>query len=262
MRLSCLLATAFLTFAPAAQEPTPAPAVPTRVAFAATDGYPLDVCIVSGKELKADAKRVEIGGRAYRTCCGQCATKIEKDPETYAKKLDAAVVAAQTARYPLTACPISGKPLGSMGEPHALVVGNQLVKLCCKDCETGARAKIAAIGTQVQNEVATQQSPAYSAKVCPVSGNQITEKAALVVHGTSLVKLCCEGCLETFSQQPNAMTVKALGAVQSKAGAGAPAQDEGSCCGVEAAKSGGSCCGGEGKSGGSCCETPAQPAKK
>ena len=36
--------------------------------------------------------------------------------------------------YPLKTCIISGEKLGSMGKPPVLVVDNQEVKFCCKNC--------------------------------------------------------------------------------------------------------------------------------
>jgi hypothetical protein len=59
---------------------------------------------------------------------------LQKTPATYAAKLDAAVIAAQKASYALDVCPISGKKLGSMGEPKDVVVANRLVRLCCGGC--------------------------------------------------------------------------------------------------------------------------------
>ena len=37
-------------------------------------------------------------------------------------------------------CAVAGKPLGSMGPPLKLMVKNQAVFLCCKGCETKAKA--------------------------------------------------------------------------------------------------------------------------
>jgi hypothetical protein len=36
--------------------------------------------------------------------------------------------------YPLDVCVVSGKPLGSMGEPFTFVHEGQEIKLCCEPC--------------------------------------------------------------------------------------------------------------------------------
>jgi YHS domain-containing protein len=36
-------------------------------------------------------------------------------------------------------CPVSGKTLGSMGEPHPVSVNDQTVFLCCPSCEESIR---------------------------------------------------------------------------------------------------------------------------
>ncbi len=36
--------------------------------------------------------------------------------------------------YPLDVCVVSGKPLGSMGEPFSFVHEGQEIKLCCEPC--------------------------------------------------------------------------------------------------------------------------------
>ena len=36
-------------------------------------------------------------------------------------------------------CPITGKPLGSMGKPFKLTLGDQPVFLCCDGCEDRAK---------------------------------------------------------------------------------------------------------------------------
>lgn len=36
--------------------------------------------------------------------------------------------------YPLDVCVVSGKKLGSMGEPHVFVYKGQQVKMCCDHC--------------------------------------------------------------------------------------------------------------------------------
>ena len=53
----------------------------------------------------------------------------------FLKNLDAAVIKAQSADYPLQYCAVlKGSKLGSMGAPVEIVVANRLVKFCCAGC--------------------------------------------------------------------------------------------------------------------------------
>ena len=49
--------------------------------------------------------------------------------------MDDAIVAAQSADYPLDVCVVSGEVLGDdHGEPIDLVVENRMFRVCCKSC--------------------------------------------------------------------------------------------------------------------------------
>jgi YHS domain-containing protein len=98
--------------------------------------YPLDICIVSGGKLGSMGEPVlyEYEGREIRFCCKGCIGLFEKDPETYLKKMDKAIIAAELEVYALRTCVVSGDTLGTMGEPVDLVHDSQLVRLCCAGC--------------------------------------------------------------------------------------------------------------------------------
>ena len=132
MKYSLVLALTFLVLAtssPFAEETAPMPV---------GDAYPLDTCPVSGKKLGSMGDPVILmhEGREIRLCCGGCVAKVKADPAAVMAKVDAAIIAAQKADYPLDVCPVSGKKLGS-GDmtPVDIVVGNRLVRLCCADCK-------------------------------------------------------------------------------------------------------------------------------
>jgi len=101
---------------------------------AQTPYYPLKECVVSGHGADGEWLDVISQNRLYRLCCTDCEPMLRESPGEYLAKLDAAVIAAQKPNYPLDTCPISGKKLGSMGEPKNVVVGNRLVRLCCSGC--------------------------------------------------------------------------------------------------------------------------------
>ena len=100
--------------------------------------YPLDTCLVTGEKLAGDMGQpidYIYKNRLVRFCCKGCIEKFEKDPGQYIAALDKAVVEKQKEKYPLDACVVSGDKLGGgMGEPIDHVVGNRLVRLCCRGC--------------------------------------------------------------------------------------------------------------------------------
>jgi len=102
--------------------------------------YPLSECVVSGEAFGGDMGEpidVVYGNRLIRFCCKGCIKDFKQDPETYLNKLDAAVIESQKDSYPITTCVVSGEALGGdMGEPYDYVVGNRLVRFCCKMCDT------------------------------------------------------------------------------------------------------------------------------
>jgi YHS domain-containing protein len=103
--------------------------------------YPLETCLVSGEKLGSMGEPVDhiYRNRLVRFCCEHCIRDFEKDPAKHIAKLDEAVRAKQGASYALTTCPVSGEKLSESEKPYEMVVGNRLVKLCCKDCEPGFR---------------------------------------------------------------------------------------------------------------------------
>jgi YHS domain-containing protein len=98
--------------------------------------YPLDTCPVSGGKLGSMGEPVNYlhENRLVRFCCKGCVPAFKKSPAKYLKKLDEAVIAQQSAQYPLETCPVSKMKLGKMGEPYNYVYANQLVRFCCKGC--------------------------------------------------------------------------------------------------------------------------------
>lgn len=182
--------------------------------------YPLDVCIASDKKLGDDAVTFEAGGRTFKTCCEKCQAKIEKDPAPFVEKLDAAVAAAVTAaqlpQYPLEVCPISGKKLGSMGDPIQLVLDGTLVQLCCKGCIKKANAGAVAIVERIHDAAYAAQAKAYPLKNCVISDHELGADAVSVMVGTKLVRLCCKDCIEDVSKDPAAALAKVAAAMTPK----------------------------------------------
>jgi YHS domain-containing protein len=97
--------------------------------------YPLDTCVVSGDKLGKDAVDVVYMNRLVRVSSEDHRATLLKEPAKYVAKLEAAVIERQKPSYPVTTCVVSGEKLGGeMGDPVDLVVGNRLVRFCCKSC--------------------------------------------------------------------------------------------------------------------------------
>jgi len=99
------------------------------------DYYPTENCIVSNEPLGESPVDFVYRNRLVRFCCKGCRGDFVKDPDTYLKKLDAAVIEKQGQDYSLTTCPVSKQKLGSMGDPVDVVIANRLVRLCCAGCK-------------------------------------------------------------------------------------------------------------------------------
>lgn len=99
--------------------------------------YALQTCPVSGEKLGGMGEPVDFvyKNRLVRFCCPSCQTDFLKDPAKYVAKLDAAAIKAQSKNYAPKTCVVSGDEFGGkMGDPIDHVIGNRMVRLCCKGC--------------------------------------------------------------------------------------------------------------------------------
>jgi len=96
--------------------------------------YPMQTCPVSGDPLGDEPVNYVYENRLVRFCCEICIDTFLSDPGSVLAQINAAAVAVQMPDYPAENCPITGRPLGSMGKPIDMMVGHQLVRLCCSGC--------------------------------------------------------------------------------------------------------------------------------
>lgn len=185
-----------------AQDKQPAKGAETAPYTAKPELYPFDTCIVSGEKLDATAVTFTVGGSTFKTCCDKCKAKVEKDPATYAKKLEAGIIAAQLGHYPLTKCAVAGTKLGDMGKPVQLVLEGTLVQLCCSHCQEKAVAKAPAMAAKVRDAAYEAQSKTYPLDTCIVGGEKLGKDAVSVMYGTTLVRFCCSNCIAKFEKSP------------------------------------------------------------
>jgi Cu(I)/Ag(I) efflux system membrane fusion protein len=115
------------------------------------------VCPVTGALLGSMGRpyKTMLGERAVFLCCKGCEGAVQKDPEGMLKKLDessGAHAPGQPSAEERTnidklppderelalaqrVCPVTGEPLGSMGVPCKMKVGERVIFLCCEGCE-------------------------------------------------------------------------------------------------------------------------------
>jgi YHS domain-containing protein len=98
------------------------------------DGYALKTCPVSGEELGGMGEPMSYvhGTRLVKLCCKNCVEGFKKDPAKAMAKVDAALIAAQKATYPLKTCLVSGEEIKDEGFDH--LYGTRLTRFCCEKC--------------------------------------------------------------------------------------------------------------------------------
>lgn len=191
-------------------------ASPPAHPWISTDAYPLDTCIVSGRALGEEVIRVEAAGRTFKFCSVGCLEKLAKDPESCARKLDQAAIALQLPDYPLERCPISGKELGATVKPVDVVLDGHLVRLCSEACTKAAVARKVQIVADIEAAATAKQRGGYPLTACLSTGEPLQPETTIeVVHGTTLLRLGGQECLQDLDRRPAAF-IRELRAARAK----------------------------------------------
>jgi len=199
------LAVLFSGVALAGQQQDPAkaaaPSSDAKVIAQQLPSYPLTTCPISEEPLESMGKAVDIvhEGHLVRFCCKNCLGKFKKDPAPVLKTIEDAVVAQQLPKYPLTTCPVSGDALSD--KAVNFVQGTRLVRFCCKDCVEGFAKEPAKFMGAVDKALIADQKKTYPVSTCVVSGEAL-ESGFDYLHGTRLVRFCCEKCVAEFQKEP------------------------------------------------------------
>lgn len=140
---------------------------------------------------------------------------VAQQPLSFAVKFQRSLTLEQIAISKQRICPVSGKPLGSMGAPPRVRVGDQDVYVCCAGCTNALKANpevhLAKL-TQPALVKATQADGAAIAhqKICPVMDEPLHAMGGpwkTTVQGRD-VFLCCKGCLKFIQKEPQRYLAK------------------------------------------------------
>ena len=108
------------------------------------------------------------------------------------------------AGYPLQTCVVGGGRLGSMGQPVAHVHEGREVMFCCAACEPRFDADPDRYLSMIDHAVVEQQSDTYPLQTCLISEDALGDEPVNFVYENRLVRFCCEMCIDTFLNDPNA----------------------------------------------------------
>ena len=170
---------------------------------------PVNLSQLAGRQIDVDVQLVGI--TASTVGFNEVATVPASE-----QQLAAAAIARQKI------CPVSGKPLGSMGDPVAVDVSGQKLYVCCAGCVNAVKsnpAKYAAGRPQITVTTATQADAAGIAaqKVCPVMDEPLGGMGTpiKVMVGDKPIYLCCKGCIKKIQAEPAKYLAMVYGADQS-----------------------------------------------
>lgn len=190
------------------------------------------ICPVSGKPLGSmgDPVAVDVNGQQLYVCCAGCLNAVKANPAKYASgrpqitittatQADASGIAAQKV------CPVMDEPLGGMGTPIKVMVGDKPIYLCCKGCIKKIQAEPAkylamvyrsglpdiaqpSARAQVRLTVTTatraDANGIAAQKVCPVMDEPLGGMGTpiKVMVGDKPIYLCCKGCIKKIQAEP------------------------------------------------------------
>lgn len=144
-------------------------------------------------------------GRELRFASEKNKKAFTSEPAKYLPGVDKAMIAQQMPFYPLKTCVVSGKELGSMGEPRQIVYRNRLVLLCCEKCEPKFLENSGKYVADLDAAVVAAQMPKYPLETCLVSGDEFggdMGDPVPFVAGNRTIKMCCEGCATKIRKDP------------------------------------------------------------
>ena len=95
--------------------------------------------------------------------------------------------------YALDTCPITGKKLGSMGDPVVKLYDSREVRFCCSGFPEKFEKDKVANFTKIDEKIIKDQAPLYPLKTSVVTGKDLPATPFEFVYGNRLIRLGAEG---------------------------------------------------------------------
>lgn len=154
---------------------------------------------VAGRQIEIEIKLVGIGASRGQTIA------LKEVATVPSSKLQLAANAIERQKL----CPVSGKLLGSMGEPVEVTAGKSQVFVCCAGCVKSVQANPAKY-VSGRPPISTSKSTAADAaaiarqKTCPVMDEPLGGMGTpiKVMVGKQPIFLCCKGCVKRIEAEP------------------------------------------------------------
>jgi hypothetical protein len=121
--------------------------------------------------------------------------------------------------YPAITCvvmPDEPLPAADAKDAHEVVVGNQLVRVCCAQCERKVKRNPSNYLAKLQTAAVAAQSPAYPLRTCPMSGRDLPAAPTDTLIAGRLVRFCCTECRDKGEKDPIATLAKVDAAAKAK----------------------------------------------
>jgi hypothetical protein len=104
--------------------------------------------------------------------------------------------------YALDTCPISGKKLGTMGDPIVKTYEGREVRFCCDSCPPKFEKDQAASMAKLDEKITKDQAALYPLKTSLVTGKPLPDKPYEFVYGNRLIRLGAESEKADFLKDP------------------------------------------------------------
>lgn len=168
-------------------------------------------CPISGEEIEQGGPIVHHDGRTIGLCCDDCVADWNAlttgERTEHLKGVETAQGAEKSGfneLYVLDTCPVSGKKLGSMGDPVVERIGGREVRFCCSMCVAKFREESKQRFAEIDQKLRDEQRDLYPLDKCVVRGGKLggMGEPAEIIHGNRLVRFCCSGCEPKFLKKP------------------------------------------------------------
>lgn len=160
----------------------------------------VDLSRMAGRNVELSYQLVGVQGAERKPLQFSATASV---PMTEAQRVAAAIAEQKV-------CPVSGQPLGGMGKPIPVTVGDQMVYVCCAGCIDAVKENPAKYFPAKQVKLTVTKATAADAdaialqKVCPVMDEPLGGMGTpLKVSGLRRdVYICCKGCLKFLEKDP------------------------------------------------------------